>query len=252
MGWPPPYETYEMDIRFFFEQRLGFIKQLYINGSAPFEQRMRKIEKGVRPFIPPYSEDGEPPFQLEWEEADSSIQVLGSSCLSMISASLHIYLVAWQDRLGSAPDCTKAAFKNGWPAGYQAYYESHGSDKFDTGPFDYSLVSEIVLARNSIQHDDSLTSNTFRYRDSDLPKLPSPFFVSDRDKELAKQIGDGERDWLYPPHIHITKEKFLHMTSEISKLVEWLEKQGEQILHKRWEERKRQRQEADENLEAGQ
>jgi hypothetical protein len=230
-----------MDIRFFFEQRLEFIKQLYINGSAPFEERMSKIEKGLGPFIPPYSEDGEPPFQFEWEEADASIQVLGSSCLSMISASLHIYLVAWQNRLGPAPDCTKSAFKNGWPAGYQAFYESHGSDKFETGPFNYSLVSEIVLARNSIQHDESLTSNTFRYRDSDLPKLPSPFFVSDQDKELAKQIDDGERSWLYPPRIHIDKEKFLHMISEISKIVEWLEKQGEQIQYRQYLERKRLR-----------
>lgn len=246
------HETLKMDIRFFFERRLEFIKQLYLNGSAPFDERKRKIESEEDPFIPPYSEDGEPPFQLEWEEAEASIQVLGSSCLSMISASLHIYLVAWQNRLGSAPDCTKSAFKNGWPSGYQAFYESHGSDKFETGPFDYSLVSEIVLARNSIQHDESLTSNTFGYRDSDLPKLSSPFFVSDHDRELAKQIDDGERGWLYPPRIHITKEKFLHMISEISKLVEWLEKQGEQILHKRWEEKKHQRKEAAENSEADQ
>lgn len=230
-----------MDIRFFFEQRLEFIKQLYINGSAPFDERKRKIENEEEPFIPPYSEDSEPAFQLEWEEADASIQVLGSSCLSMISASLHIYLVAWQDRLGPAPACTKAAFKIGWPAGYKAYYELHGSDKFDTGSFDYSLVSEIVLARNSIQHDDSLTSNTFRYRDSDLPKLTSPFFVSDQDKELAKKIGDGERDWLFPPRIHITKEKFLHMISEISSLVAWLEKQGEQIQYRQRLERKERR-----------
>ncbi|MCL8307664.1 hypothetical protein [Pseudomonas putida] len=230
-----------MDIRFFFEQRLGFIRQLYLNGSASFDERKRKIENEEAPFIPPYSEDGEPPFQVEWEEADASIQVLGSSCLSMISASLHIYLVEWQDRLGPAPDCTKAAFKSGWPAGYKAYYESHGSDKFETGPFDYSLVSEIVLARNSIQHDDSLIFDTFRYRDSDLSKLPNPFFVSDRDKELAKQMDDGERSWLCRPHIHITTEKFLHTISEISALVEWLEKQGKEIQYRQFLERKKRR-----------
>lgn len=40
-----------MDIRFFLEQRLSFIKQLYINGTAPFIERIRKIDAEEAPFI---------------------------------------------------------------------------------------------------------------------------------------------------------------------------------------------------------
>lgn len=79
-----------MDIRYFLEQRLAFIKQLYLNGVSPFEDRQRKIENEEEPFIPPYSEDEEPAYLNEWLEADSSLQVLGSACLSMIAASLHL------------------------------------------------------------------------------------------------------------------------------------------------------------------
>jgi hypothetical protein len=78
-----------MDIRHFLKQRLAFIKQLYLNGASPLEDRKRKIENEEAPFIPLYSEDGEPAYLNEWLEADSSIQVLGSACLSMIAASLQ-------------------------------------------------------------------------------------------------------------------------------------------------------------------
>ena len=55
-----------MDIRYFLEQRLAFIKQLYLNGASPFDDRKRKIENEEAPFIPPYSEDGEPAYLNEW------------------------------------------------------------------------------------------------------------------------------------------------------------------------------------------
>lgn len=239
----PSHETLEMDIRFFFEQRLAFIKQLYLNGSAPFDERKRKIENEEDPFIPPYSEDGEPPFISEWIEADASIQVLGSSCLSMLSAALHLYLTEWHRLLGTPPGPSlKSTFKNkGWPNGYRAFYEAHGSDSFSTGPFNFDLIVELVLARNSIQHPDSLIFDTYRYTDEDLAKMPSPFFISDRDKELSEELGEQGRNWLMRPNIHIDTEKFLHALDQLSAFVEWLENQGETIMHKRYLARKQQR-----------
>lgn len=230
-----------MDIRYFFEQRLAFIKQLYLNGSAPFDERKRKIENEEEPFIPPYSEDGEPPFISEWIEADASIQVLGSSCLSMLSAALHLYLTEWHRLLGAPPGPSlKSTFRNkGWPNGYKAFYEAHGSDSFDSGPFDFDLIVELVLARNNIQHPDSLIFDTYRYTEDDLAKLPSPFFISDREKELAEELGEAGRGWLTRPQIHIDTEKFQHALAQLSAFVEWLENQGETIMHKRYLERKR-------------
>jgi hypothetical protein len=236
-----------MDIRFFFEQRLGFIKQLYLNGSAPFEERKRRIENEEEPFIPPYSEDGEPPFISEWLEADASIQVLGSSCLSMLSAALHLYLTEWQKLLGDAPGPPlKSIFrKKGWPNGYKAFYEAHGSERFDTGPFNFDLIVELVLARNSIQHPDSLIFDTYRYTGEDLAKMPSPFFISDREKEISEELTEEGRSWLMRPHIHIDTEKFHHALTQISSFIEWLENQGEMILHNRYLERKRLREQGD-------
>lgn len=231
-----------MDIRFFFEQRLQFIKQLYINGSTPFEERKSKIEKHEEPFIPPYSEDGEPPFLGEWLEADASIQVLGSSCISMLSASLHLYLTEWHGRLGDPPGPgLKSIFKKGWPNGYRAFYEAHGSDKFETGPFDFNLIVELVLARNNIQHPGDLTTHTYSYTDDDVRKLQSPFFVSERERDLFEDIDDEGRWWLIRPSIHIDHDKFQQALSQVSAFVEWIETQSEKILHEQYLKRKRLR-----------
>lgn len=234
-----------MDIQFFLNQRLDFIRQLFANGAAPFEERKRLIEAEEAPYEPPYSEDGEPAFLTEWLEADASIQVLGSSCISMISASLQVYLKEWQRRLGAAPgpSLDKVFRKQGWPNGYKAFYQAHGSESFDNGPFDFSLIVELVLARNSIQHPDSLVFDTPRYTDEDLAKMPSPFFVSDREKDVLAEISEEGRGWLCRPNIHITTDKFTHALAEVRAFVEWLEDQGEKIMHKRYLERKRIRDE---------
>lgn len=44
--------------------------------------------------MPPYGEDGEPPFLNEWIEADESLLVLGYACISMLAASFHLYLAS--------------------------------------------------------------------------------------------------------------------------------------------------------------
>lgn len=84
-----------MDVRFFLNRRIGFIRQLYTTASAPYLERQRKIEAEEEPFVPPYSEDGEPPFLEEWLEADESLHVVAYSCVSMLAAALHLYFETW-------------------------------------------------------------------------------------------------------------------------------------------------------------
>ena len=69
-----------MDIHYFLGRRISFIRQFHATASEPYNERMRKIRAGEEPFIPPYSEDGEPPFLDEWLEADESLHVLAYSC----------------------------------------------------------------------------------------------------------------------------------------------------------------------------
>ena len=86
-----------MDVLYFFVDRTRFIRYFYDNAAAPFRETMRKIEAGEAPFgNPPYQEDGEPRYLSEWVEATEAVEVLGRSCLSMLSASLNLYFRTWE------------------------------------------------------------------------------------------------------------------------------------------------------------
>jgi hypothetical protein len=82
-----------MDVGYFLRDRIAFIRQFFDGASLSFAEKKRKIEAGEDPFVPPYSEDGEPAFLDEWIEADESLQVLGYSCISMLAAALHLWRI---------------------------------------------------------------------------------------------------------------------------------------------------------------
>ena len=89
-----------MDVLYFFKEWTRFLRYFYDSAAAPFSETMRKIEAEEAPFdSPPYREDGEPPYLDEWVEASDAVEVLGRSCLSMLSASLHLYFRTWEEEL---------------------------------------------------------------------------------------------------------------------------------------------------------
>jgi hypothetical protein len=213
-----------VDVRYFLKTRTAFIRQLYRTASAPYLERKRKIEAEEDPFVPPYSEDGEPPFLEEWIEADESLHVLAYSCISMLAAALHLYLKTWE-RQFSIPvdDSFKSEFKKGWLNGYKAYFAHHVDIRFEDGRADLEVLEEVALARNRVQHPESITSHRTHYSDSDLEKHPRPFFVDDRERSLLADVNEAERSWLMPPTLHVTEEKLSTAIEEVEKFVDWLE-----------------------------
>lgn len=211
-----------MDLRYFLGERLAFTEQLYNNCSAPYIDRQRKIEAEEEPYIPPYSEDGDPPFLEEWLEAEESLQVIGRTCISMLSASLHLYLKHWEKQLGrSAKDSYESAFKKrGWFHGYREYFKGEFNVLFEKSPCDLTLLEELTLARNRVQHPESITMQSSHYSRDDLGKLPNPFFVDEAHRNM---LNEGEWNWLMPPVIHVTPDKLRTAIAEISRFAQWLE-----------------------------
>jgi len=125
-------------------------------------ERKRKIEAGEEPFEEPYCDEyssGEPAYLEEWMEADESLHVLAYACISMLAAALHVYFKTWESQFRiPARDLFKADFKNGWLAGYKAYFTYHASINFGDCPANLELLEEVVLARNRVQHPE-LTFN---------------------------------------------------------------------------------------------
>jgi hypothetical protein len=198
-----------MDIHYFFCQRVDFIRQLYENAAAPFVERKQKIESGEDPFEPPYSEDGEPPFLAEWSEADDSLHVLAHTCVSMLSAALHLYFRTWEQKCRvRAADHFKSEFGVNWVAGYRAYCLKVFAIDFGNSPCDLKLIEEVVLARNRIQHPDSLTMTLPTYTNSDMAKLPLAHFISAH-SELYQRVDGAKRKWLMLPTLDVSAEKLL-------------------------------------------
>ncbi|HEX4785436.1 MAG TPA: hypothetical protein VH350_13925 [Candidatus Sulfotelmatobacter sp.] len=80
-----------MDVVYFLKERTRMIRQSYATASDPFLEIIRRIDAGEEPYIPPYSEDSEPPFLTEWLEANEMLQVTGRCCLSLLSGSLQLF-----------------------------------------------------------------------------------------------------------------------------------------------------------------
>ena len=66
-----------MDVEFFLKNRTKFILYFYRNATKGFFEIIHAIENEEEPYVPPYSEDGEPPFLIEWMEAQTGLKKHG-------------------------------------------------------------------------------------------------------------------------------------------------------------------------------
>ena len=69
-----------MDVLFFLKDRTRLIRQYYELAALPFAEIMSKIEAEKEPYVPPYSEDGEPPLSANgsmrvsyWKLRDAAV-----------------------------------------------------------------------------------------------------------------------------------------------------------------------------------
>lgn len=222
-----------MDIYYFFNRRIDFIRQLYATASAPYVARKRMIEAEEEPFVPPYSEDDEPAFLSEWLEADESLHVLAYSSVSMLAAALHLYLNTWvsESRVPVDEKLAKSFKKIGWFPGYKTHFSKRFAIEFNSFPGELRLLEEIVLARNRFEHPSSITSLRTQYADKDLQKLQHPFFVDEREIGLFADAEEGEKAWLIPPTLHVSEKQLLAAITEIEKFAKWFEKEIENRVY---------------------
>ncbi|MCP3024991.1 hypothetical protein [Cupriavidus basilensis] len=213
-----------MDVAWFLKERLDFIRQLYTSSAAPFIDRQRKIENEEEPFVPPYSEDGEPPFQLEWEQARDSIDVLGHACLCLLASALQVYLQT-RVHLHSrelTDDKRKSVFRKGWVRGYNRIFTEAFEISFENGPVSIDALEDIVLTRNSIQHGGSITSVKPTHADR-KPGAARSFFLDDREVELLDRMDPDAGTWLARPAVHVDQAKLESALDTVARFVVWLD-----------------------------
>lgn len=213
-----------MDATYFLKERTGFIRFYYDASAAGFADVKHRIENELPPYDnPPYSEDPEPAFLEEWLTADSALEILGLTCVSLLSDSLKLYFDTLQKRvIGFSFADKKTAFQNGFPAAHRdALGEILGTDWSDC-PVDWAVIEQIVLARNRGQHGECLTSMRTTFDGKMLEKHPRPIFANFEEMSCLT-TEEGSLASFLMPSIRITREALFVAIGEVERLAAWIE-----------------------------
>ena len=175
--------------------------------------------------MPPYSEDGdgEPPFTAEWQEAEDSLQVLGYTCLSMLSNSLKLYFTTVEREYRfCAHKEFKSEFKKGFFAGYSAFFSNRLGINFASAPCNLALLEEITLIRNTFEHPTDIFFHQV-WHPAYQTKSQSMFFCRDNERKAWEEVKDEEGAWLMPPRAHIDKDRLFEALDNTHNFCVWFE-----------------------------
>lgn len=145
-----------MEVYRYLQPRAKFIMEYYDTVAPAFEERKRKIDAGEKPYETPVWYDGdEPMFLQDWLDADLGLDVLGRSCVSMVSDSLKLYFQTWEKNLGLTWRSQKARdtyFKRGYLNGYRKAFTRIFNFPWEKCPADFAILEQATLARNRTEH----------------------------------------------------------------------------------------------------
>lgn len=216
-----------MEVLSFLKSRTAFIERYYAITSTPIVEMIEKIENGVFPYEQDtHSEDGEPAFLEEWEEAQTYLEVLGASCVSMLAESLKLYFATWEAELNwRCSDKFKNEFKaeaGSWVNGYVSCFSRNLSLDLKECSVDFSVLEQVVLFRNDTQHPKSISMIQGTHQDHVTFKYPIPYFISDLERRMIGQHDQAEDYWL-PIRMSVTKNLLVSAIQQVNALGEYFE-----------------------------
>jgi hypothetical protein len=228
-----------VDYLAFTKLRTRFLRYLYAEAAEPFQERRRRVEAREAPFEdPPGYEDGEPPFLAEWQDAGEALDVLGQSVASLLSQALKLYVIHWVEelrrRIGEkqlhdagvglpGESQYRADFKRGWLVGYRAYFAALGIE-WSQAPIDVTMLEQLVLARNAVQHSGDITSMRVRQSEADAARYPNGYFVDEFDIQLNDSMQPGSR-FIQPPQLDISGDRLRDALDAVDQFCSWLDVQ---------------------------
>ena len=216
-----------MDVLWFLKQRTTFIRRHYKTAGAPFREIIRKIDAEEEPYEPPHSEDEEPAFLQEWSEANTSLEILGATCVSMLSEAMKLYFLTWERELGvecqkGLPDEFSRKKGKGFVNGYKACFGHILKTDWKDCPADFALIEQIALARNDAQHHKEITDLRLRHVGNLREKHPLPFFLSEHERQLIEAEDYREYPWVSLSLV-VTQEALFEAIRQVELLGEWME-----------------------------
>ena len=221
-----------MDIAFFLRRRTEFIRYFYSESVKSFLEIQHRIEHALPPFDdPPYSEDSEPPFLEEWMNAAAGIEIVGQSCVALLSDALKIYFNTLQHRtigfpfaneVGGSSCATDSIPKGSFVSKYKEVLAEILDTDWKESGIDFGVIEQVVLARNITQHGKTLLSFHARHDPHTLRKYPNPVFATEWEVRAWQEAGARE-DSFFAPSVSISRETLFSATEQAEKLADWID-----------------------------
>ena len=221
-----------MDVHFFLSERTNFIRYFFEEAVKPFEETIHRIRAEEPPYVPPPWDDSmsdEPAFMSEYNNATAGLDVVGQTCLSILSESLKAFFQAHERKVGLSfreqlgEKEFKQVFRKGFIHGYQTCFERFLHVDWANCPADLKLLEQIVMARNDSQHAGTITQSRATHSRESLKKFPTPFFVNESERSRLSSEHDG---WLIEPTVFASKDQLQRAFDEVVKLAVWFECDG--------------------------
>ena len=156
-------------------KRLQFARFFHKEGTKPFLEIMRQIEKGEEPYVDtrdPESTDDEPAFYSEWEDADVARDLAGMACLSVIQGALQSYISEYLNDFFGKVDKDGRDF---FARNQKVFKDAFGIEWQDSSA-DLALIREMILVRNDSQHNTSILRSIFTASRKTERQFPKPRF----------------------------------------------------------------------------
>ncbi len=223
---------------FHLRERTRFIRFYYEEAAKPFAAIKTAIEDGLPPFDnSPYSEDSEPAYLSEWQNANNGQSIVGQSCVALLADSLKLYLndlMAQEIGLEFTKDEKRDLKARGYiPVFVDILKEIIGEDN---AGIDFGIIEQVVLVRNRSQHGTEIYTFTLRHDPNTLKKYPKPFFADEEDYIIWLDQGSTTDSW-FTPDVEITREKLFQAVDQIDALSNWVDEHEDKIFKWRREHR---------------
>ncbi len=197
-----------MDLRYFFDRKLNVLKEFHETAKLPFDQIIKGAQVEYEQCL-----DEDPPMELmeKYQKAYACKNLLGQACLSALQQILKEYRREYlEDRTcwTEAESIIAKYKKKGWLQGYRIAFRDLLDCDWEKAPTPFSVLEEIVLARNAIQHEGRIAVLHQRRDGQYKTKYPISLFS----------------DGAFPDLISVTEDTLCLAMSAVEEFVTWLEK----------------------------
>ncbi|MBX4993161.1 hypothetical protein ABID08_002345 [Rhizobium binae] len=233
-----------MDVQYFSKHRTDFIRRYYREASKPFIETRKAIDEEREPYNepPPHFdiESGEPAYLEEWLEADMALNVVGYSCLSMLSNSLKITFANFQQEFGFRPTDKekRKLFKKGFVPAYKVMLGEVLDTDWSDCPADFAIIEQVVLVRNITQHMNDYSGFDAFYDEESIRSHRRLYFVGG---DTTEHDPEDPVSW-FGRRVEVSADDLFLALDHVDMLVDYIQSREEKAYE--WRVRRRNERDA--------